>query len=118
MPDLNPDLVEGYGLRPLSAEEQRIFPGFKLILDVFKARLTASIPILFGTQASRVLWLAETYSGQHCLVLPGGSRPHVEYHDVRWNVSRSTHLSRRSTTSVPKSAAGGKRRMHGGWGRR
>jgi hypothetical protein len=80
MPDLDPALIEAYSLRPLTSEEQGIFPGLHLALDVFKVRLTASIPILFGNQAGWVLWIAESYPGQHLLALPGGSRLHVEYH--------------------------------------
>lgn len=84
MPDFDPDLIEPYGLRPLSAKEQRIFPGLELALDVFKAHLAASIPILSGDQAGWVLWMAETYPGQNLLALPGGSRLHVEYHGIQW----------------------------------
>jgi hypothetical protein len=52
MPDLDPERIEAYGLRPLSAEEQHIFRGLDLALDVFKGRLPATITIGMGTRRS------------------------------------------------------------------
>jgi hypothetical protein len=33
------EMIARYGLHQMTAEEQQIFPGLRLVLDVFKARL-------------------------------------------------------------------------------
>ena len=83
-PWLDEEMIARYGLRYLTSGEQRVFPGLRLALDVFKAKMIkppASVP---RARAGWVVWIVETYPGQYHVRLPGGATLLAPYHDIAW----------------------------------
>lgn len=73
-----------YGLRRLTPEEWVAFPGLKLVLQTFKARLTRPTAVMPGSRADWVVWVAETYPGCYLVRLPGGATLLAPYHQMEW----------------------------------
>lgn len=86
------EMIARYGLRYLTPEEQRVFPGLPLALNVFKARLIkppAAVPMAragwaFGELSRAVVWIAETYPGCYLVRLPGGASLPAPYSEMSW----------------------------------
>jgi hypothetical protein len=78
------EMVARYGLRRLTAEERAIFPGLRLVLQTFKARLTRPPAVMPAARAGWVVWVAETYPGSYLVRLPGGVRLLAPYHEMGW----------------------------------
>ncbi|HRQ42630.1 MAG TPA: hypothetical protein PLD25_32355 [Chloroflexota bacterium] len=80
------EMIARYGLRYLTPEEKRVFPGLPLVLDVFKARLIkppAAVPM---ARPDWVVWVAETYPGCYLVRLPGGAPLPAPYNEMSWTV--------------------------------
>lgn len=77
-------MIARYGLRRLTPEEEQVFPGLRLALDVFKARLIKPPAAVPRVRAGWVVCVAETYPGQHHVRLPGGATLLAPYHDITW----------------------------------
>lgn len=80
------EMVVRYGLRCLTPEEKRVFPGLPLALDIFKARLIkppAAVPM---AGAGWVVWVAETYPGCYLVRLPGGASLPAPYNEMSWTI--------------------------------
>ena len=78
------EMIARYGLRYLTPEEKRVFPGLPLALDVFKARIIkppAAVPL---ARAGWVVWIAETYSGCYLARLPGDATLPAPYNKMAW----------------------------------
>lgn len=78
------EMIARYGLRLLVVEEQQVFPGLRLALDVFKARLIKPPAVIPRARAGWVVWVAGTYPGQYHIRLPGGAALLHPYHDMTW----------------------------------
>lgn len=86
------EMIARYGLRRLTLVEQAAFPGVRLALWVFKARLTqppATVPgaragWAFGELSRAVVWVAETYRGHFLVCIPGGGTLPVPYNEMEW----------------------------------
>jgi len=78
------EMIARYGLRYLTPEEQQVFPGLRLVLDVLKARLTRPPAAVPRSRTGWVVWIAETYPGQYHIRLPGGATLLAPYHDIAW----------------------------------
>lgn len=78
------EMIARYGLRRLTPEEQQVFLGLWLALDVFKARMTKPPAAVPRARAGWVVWIAETYPGQHHIRLPGGATMLAPYHNIAW----------------------------------
>ncbi|MBX3058834.1 MAG: hypothetical protein KF770_20405, partial [Anaerolineae bacterium] len=86
------EMIARYGLHHLTPEEQqacpeqgrRVFPGLRLALAVFKARLIKPPAAVPRVRAGWVVWVAETYPGQYHVRLPGGATLLAPYHDMTW----------------------------------
>lgn len=78
------EMIARYDLRRLAPEEQQVFPGLRLALAVFKTRLIKPPPAVPRVRAGWIVWVAETYSGQHHIRLPGGATLLAPYHDITW----------------------------------
>lgn len=78
------EMIARYGLRRLTAEEQHVFPGLRLALDVFKARLVKPPAAVPRVRTGWIVWVAETYPGQYHIRLPGGAPLLAPYHDLTW----------------------------------
>jgi hypothetical protein len=78
------EMVARYGLRRLTAEERAVFPGLRLVLRAFKARLTRPPAVLPGARTGWVVWVAETYPGCYLVRLPGGVTLLAPYHEMAW----------------------------------
>jgi hypothetical protein len=86
------EMIARYSLRQLTAEEKQVFPGLRLVLDVFKAKLikppSAVLRVragwAFGELSRAVVWVAETYPGCYHVRLPGAASLLVPYHDITW----------------------------------
>lgn len=80
------EMIARYGLRYLTPEEQRVFPGLPLALNVFKARLIkppAAVPM---ARAGWVVWIAETYPGCYLVRLLGGASLPAPYNEMSWTI--------------------------------
>ena len=86
------EMVARYGLRPLTPAEQAVFPGLRLVLQTFKARLDrppAVMPVArpgwaFGELSRAVVWMAETYPRSYLVRMPGGATLLWPYHKMVW----------------------------------
>ena len=78
------EMIARYGLRHLTPEEQQVFPGLRLVLDVLKARLTRPPAAVPRARAGWIVWVAETYPGQYHIRLPGGATMLAPYHNIAW----------------------------------
>ncbi|MCZ7673809.1 MAG: hypothetical protein M5U34_45165 [Chloroflexi bacterium] len=78
------EMIARYDLRHLTPEEQQVFSGLRLALAVFKARLLKPPAAVPRVRAGWVVWVAETYPGQHHVRLPGGATLLAPYHDIIW----------------------------------
>lgn len=78
------EMIARYGLRYLTAEEQEVFPGLRLVLDVFKARLIKPPSAVPRMRAGWVVRIAETYPGCYHVRLPGAASLLAPYHDITW----------------------------------
>ena len=78
------EMIARYGLRHLTAEEKQVFPGLRLALDVFKARLIKPPSAVPRVRAGWVVWVAETYPGCYHVRLPGTASLPAPYHDITW----------------------------------
>lgn len=78
------EMMARYGLRPLTPEEQAVFPGVRLALRVFKARLTQPPAGLVGVKAGWVVWVAETYRGHYLARIPGCGTLLAPYCQMEW----------------------------------
>lgn len=78
------EMIARYGLHHLTPEEQQVFPGLRLALAVFKARLIKPPAAVPRVRAGWVVWVAETYPDQHHIRLPGGATLLAPYHDISW----------------------------------
>ncbi len=86
------EMAARYGLRRLTPSEQSLFPGLRLVLRVFKARLTRPPAVMpgaragwaFGELSRAVVWLAETYPGSGLVRMPGGAALLWPYHEMDW----------------------------------
>ncbi|MAU00676.1 MAG: hypothetical protein CL608_26325 [Anaerolineaceae bacterium] len=78
------EMIARYSLRHLTPEEQQVFPGLRLALAVFKARLTKPPAAVPRVRAGWIVWVAETYPGQYHLRLPGGATLLAPYDDITW----------------------------------
>ena len=77
-------MITRYGLRCLTPEEQQVFPGLRLALAVFKVRFIKPPAAVPHARAGWIVWVAETYSGQYHIRLPGGATLLAPYHDLTW----------------------------------
>jgi hypothetical protein len=77
-------MIARYGLRHLTAEEKQVFPGLRLVLDVFKAKLIKPPSAVPRVRAGWVVWIAETYPGCYHVRLPGAASLLSPYHDITW----------------------------------
>lgn len=78
------EMIARYGLRRLTPEEQQVFPGLRLALNVFKARMTRPPAAVPRARAGWIVWVAETYPGQYHVRLPGGATMLAPYHEMAW----------------------------------
>jgi hypothetical protein len=78
------EMIARYGLRYLTLNEQAVFPGLRLVLTVFKARLTKPPAILPRTRVGWVVWVAETYPANYLVRMPGGTILLAPYHQMTW----------------------------------
>lgn len=78
------EMAARYGLRRLTPSEQSLFPGLRLVLRIFKARLTRPPAVMPGARAGWVVWLAETYPGSGLARMPGGAALLWPYHEMDW----------------------------------
>ncbi|HUM68111.1 MAG TPA: hypothetical protein PLK31_04610 [Chloroflexota bacterium] len=78
------EMIARYCLHHLTPEEQQVFPGLRLALDVFKARLIKPPAAVPRVRAGWIIWVAETYPGQNHVRLPGGATLLAPYHDIIW----------------------------------
>jgi len=78
------EMVDRYGMRRLTPEEQQVFPGIHLALWVFKARITHAPVGLPRMQPGWAVWVAETYPGNYLVKLPGGMPLLAPYHPITW----------------------------------
>ena len=78
------EMIVRYGLRRLTPEEQQVFAGLRLALDVFKVRFIKPPAAVPRARTGWIVWVAETYPGQHHIRLPGGATLLAPYHDITW----------------------------------
>lgn len=81
------EMMARYGLRPLTAEEQMAFPGVRLALRVFRARLLRPPAAVPAARAGWVVWVAETYPGCYLARIPGGGTLPVPYNEMTWQIA-------------------------------
>ena len=108
-------MVVRYGLRRLTTEERAIFPGLRLVLQIFKARLTRPPDVIPTARAGWVVWVAESYPGSYLVRLPGGVRLLAPYHEMGWTaVSPDTPATTLSAAQAMSQAARWRRTLSAG----
>jgi hypothetical protein len=77
-------MISRYGLRHLTPTERAVFPGLRLVLKVFKARLTKPPAVMPRARVGWVVWVAETYPHHYLVRMPGGAILLAPYHIMTW----------------------------------
>ncbi len=77
-------MIARYRLRRLTADEKHIFPGLRLVLQIYKAQLTKAPAVSPLARAGWVVWIAETYPGHYLVRFPDGATLLAPCHKMSW----------------------------------
>jgi len=81
------EMMIRYGLRYPTPAEKKLFPTHRLVLDVFKVKITkiAKSPYINPESGiGWIVWTIESYPDSHQFRMPGGDLLHEQYHGVEW----------------------------------
>ena len=81
------EMIARYGLRYPTPEEKEQFPTHRLVLDVFKAKVTkiAKSPYINPEAGTGwIVWAVESYPGSHQFRMLNGDLLHEQYNEIEW----------------------------------
>ena len=93
------EMIARYDMRYLTPEERTIFPTHRLVLNVFKAKVTkiAKSPYINPEAGNGwIVWTVESYPGSHQFRMLNGDLLHEQYHGIEWD-----HVSDETAVTTP-----------------
>jgi hypothetical protein len=111
-------MMARYGLRYPTPEEKKQFPTHRLVLDVFKAKVTkiAKSPYINpGAGTGWIVWAVESYPGSHQFRMLNGDLLHEQYHEIEWKrVPDGTPVTTLASAKRVKAQQQWQRKVRGG----